>query len=654
MKTHHKFPLVLLNLFVLCSMIFPVLAGDDDWRPINPSDLSSKEPVVEKDADAEGIFGEVKIDDSTQNLIFKHYIRVKIFTERGRDKFSKVDIPYTKGLKIKEIAARVVKPDGTIVELKKEDVFEREIVKSDDVKVKAKSFAVPGLELGSILEYRYQEFISGGAANNMRLVFQKDIPVQNISYFLKPNSQVNVKYLTFNMQGNKFEKDKGGFYRMSMLNVPALKEEPRMPPEDEIRAWILMYYSTNSNFNEDKFWANIGGLLAYVYDIKDTLKPSGELKKAIPEIIGNAATDEEKLARIYNFCRTKIKNITYDTSLTDEEKDKIKPTKSTTDTYKKLQGKSVEINELFASLAVAAGFEARIAFTGDRSKIFFSPKYQHSSFVHPAGIAVKVSEGWRYFDPGSKFVEYGTLAWFEEDTPAFLLGSKDYYQTKTPLTGIDKTVAKRTGRFNLLEDGTLEGTVRVEYTGHSAFSRRLSSYEDSASKQEEDLKAEVKERISTAEISQVTIENMDNSDKPLIYSYKIKVPSYAQKTGKRLFLQPGFFEYNVKPQFPSATRINDVYFSYPWSENDDIEIKLPKNFSLDSPDAPSPLADTAKISSLDIKIFTDKEQTVLRYSRKFHFGNGALLFPAQVYPAIKKMFDAFNQADNHTLTLRQK
>ena len=76
---------------------------DKDWRPVSPEDLSSKTPVVEPDADAEAIFWEVRIDDSSESdLSQKHYVRVKIYTERGREKYSKFDIPFTRHMKIKE------------------------------------------------------------------------------------------------------------------------------------------------------------------------------------------------------------------------------------------------------------------------------------------------------------------------------------------------------------------------------------------------------------------------------------------------------------------------------------------------------------------------------------------------------------------------
>jgi hypothetical protein len=142
--------------------------------------------------------------------------------------------------------------------------------------------------------------------------------------------------------------------------------------------------------------------------------------------------------------------------------------------------------------------------------------------------------------------------------------------------------------------------------------------------------------------------------KPLVYQYKIRVPNYAQKTGKRLFLQPGFFEYGAAPMFSTATRKYDIYFHYPWSENDDIEIELPKDFELDNADAPGQVADPGNIGSLDVIMAIDKASNVLKYKRKFHFGKGGrTLFPVGSYEPLKNLFDQFHKTDSHTITLKQ-
>lgn len=627
--------------------------ADDDWKPVPPEELSIKTPKVEPNADAEAIFWEVRIDDATEDLILKHYVRVKIFTERGREKFAKVDIPFTKDMRIKNIAARIIKPDGSIVELKKDDVFEREIIKANDIKVKAKSFAIPNIEVGVIVEYRYNEIRSSAWANNMRFVFQRDIPIENSVYYFKPNSNYNSKYLAFNMKDQGFVKDKGGYYRAALTNVRSLKEEPQMPPEDEVRSWGLIIYSDDNSMDAMDYWSRAGGILAQIYDIQDAMKPGGDSKKLAPEIIAGASTPAEKLHKIFQYTRTKLKNLSYDTSLSDEQKDKIKPNKSPEDTLKKGQGFSSDINDVFATLAIAAGFEARIVFAGDRSELFFSRKYAHVSFIHRACVAVKVDDEWKYYDPADPFLPEGMIAWYEENQDAFLLSAKDYVTTRTPLTKIDKSVAKRTGKLKLSEDGTLEGNIRIEYSGHTAYHYRANGYEDSPTKREEDLKKEIKDRISTAEVSDISIENFADPEKPLVHSFNIKIPLYAQKTGKRLFLQPGFFEYGEKPLFTSETRNYDVYFHYPWAEKDSILIELPKGFEIDNADAPGRLTDPDRIGLLNIDIGISSDKSFMKYDRQFHFANGLMVFSKSVYPAIKTMFDKFHNADSHTITLKQ-
>ena len=201
-------------LFTLCITTFLpaiIVAQDKDWRPVAPIDLQATKPVVEPDADAEAIFWEVRVDDSSADeLAMRHYVRIKIFTDRGREDFARHDVAFTKGTKIKDFEARVTKPDGSVAYVNKDDVHERDIVKASGFKIRAKSIAFPGLEVGSIVEYKYREVIDDGAAN-MRLIFQREIPIREIAYYVKPFSGTNaMAYQPFNTGNIKFEKDKGG------------------------------------------------------------------------------------------------------------------------------------------------------------------------------------------------------------------------------------------------------------------------------------------------------------------------------------------------------------------------------------------------------------------------------------------------------------
>lgn len=659
-------------LLILCAFFLSVqiaVAQDKDWRPVTPQELAMKAPSVEPDADAEAIFWEVRLDDSSEDLKRINYVRVKIFNERGREKFSKVDIPFLKGLKVKDVAARVIKPDGTIVELKKDEIFEREILKGDGIKIKAKSFAVPGIEPGVIIEYRYREVFEDSSAKGMRLTFQRDIPIQTLSYYYKPYDKQEPDFQTFNMSKTKFVKDKDGFYLASQTNIPSFKEEPRMPPEDQVRPWMLLQgirfnvvnvsmlgnisFTIKDPGNPTQYWGAVSSERASL--IQYMTKSNKDIKKIAEEITASASTPEEKLKKLYEFCQTQIKNTGFDTTLTEEQKKEAANNKSIADILKRKMGGPKEITLLFGTMTSALGLDTRPAFLGDRSEMFFDPKMTNENFIHLDAVAVRVGEGWKFFNPGLAFMPYGSLHWSDEDVWALLIGEKNYFWEKTPMTDYSKSVAKRTGKFKLLEDGTLEGDVRLEYNGQLGVNYKMGNYDDSPNKREEDLKEEIKKRLSTAEVSNISIENVTDPEKPFTYAFKIRVPNYAQKTGKRLFLQPGFFEYGENPVFSSVNRKYDVYFQYPWSEQDRVEITLPTGYALDNADQPGGYSDPQKIASLEINIGVNKEETTLVYNRKFHFGGGNnTLFPVTAYQNLKNLFDAFQKADTHTITLKQK
>lgn len=643
MKT--KLSTFAFSLVLLFSVGVTVLAQDKDWRAISPDDLAAKTPIVEPDADAEAIFWETRIDDSGSfDLSIKHYVRVKIFTERGREKYSKFDIPFVKGEKIKDLAARVIKADGSIVDIKKEDIFEREIIRANGLKVKAKSFAIPNIEPGVIVEYRYKEQISDSSARGMRLDFQRDIPVRRLAYYYKPYQGEPV-FKTYNFKDVKFIKDKDGYYLASQNNVPSFKQEPYMPPDDMVRPWMRL----------GRGQISFTGILVKTELAKYLKKDSGDMKKAAAEIAAGATTDEEKIKKFYEYCQSQIANTTWDPTITDEMRSKLPENKGPKDVMKRRSGTSFDIDTLFGSLASASGMDARIAFIGDRSKMFTNARNIDQDFLRPAAIGVKIDGRWKFYNPGMKFLPFGKLVWYEEDSAAEVVSEKNLEWVQTPLSDHDFSVSKRTGKFKLLEDGSLEGDVTVELNGQQAINYRIDNFDETPAKLEEQLIDDIKRQMSTAEITSISIENLTDANKPLIQRYKVKVPNYAQKTGKRLFLQPNYFDYGSPAAFSSATRKYDVFFRYPWSENDSIEISWPAGFELDNADAPAPIADPSRIGSLDAKIRVDTIKRNMFYNRKFHFGgNGNILFGTNTYQPLKNLFDAFHKVDSHTITLRQK
>lgn len=644
--------LACLALLIIFSP-FRVIASEDPivWRAVTTAELQMTKPLVEADADAEAIFWEVRLDDKKYNkLTYEHYVRVKIFTERGRERFAKMDIPFMRGKKVENVAARVIRPDGSIVELKATDIFEREIAKAGKVRVLAKSFAVPGIEPGVIVEYQYTETIKGDSAGGERLIFQRDIPMQRVAYYVRPHASASLAFNSYNMQETQFTTDRNGFQYAVMTNVPAYKDEPYMPPEDEVRRWVYLSYRSLGSLLQ---WSFLGQ--SWGYASTKFAKSTKAVKAKTAELISGAASNDEKVRRIYDFVQKKMRNIAFDRNYSEEQIEKM-DVEDADDALKRGIGNSFHLDMLFASMTKAAGLQTRIVLAGDRSDNFFTPeRYPFAGFVQMSAVAVNLGGQWKYFDPCAPYMPYGMLPWNREAVKAMLIGEEDHIWQTVPSADESRSRSRRTGTFQLGADGTLQGEVKIEYDGHQGISRRRDQARDSIARREELITEEIKGKMSTAEITALSIEHFDDSAKPLTYSMKIRIPNYAQKAGKRLIIQPGFFESGSTPVFASATRTYSMYFPYPWSEEDSVEIKLPDGYELDGADAPTEVKDTGGIGKDTIDLSIDSSRNTLLYKRSFYFGRGGkIVFPVATYPTLKRLFDAFHKADTHAISLRQK
>jgi transglutaminase-like putative cysteine protease len=646
----------LLLTLVLLTCAPAAAAADKEkelWKPLAPSDLAPSKPVVETDADAEALFWEVVIDDSPMwEVSLSHYVRIKVFDERGRDAQSKVELPYYGDGKIKEIAARVNRPDGTVVELKKEDIFDRTVVKMSGLRVKVKSFALPGVEPGSVVEYRWRE-VRPGSADGLRLDFQRDIPVRSVTYHFKPD--FSTRYRAINMGDARFEKDPEmeGFWRLSQTNMPAFREEPRMPPEAAVRSWVFVYTSFNTKSDAGQYWQDAGR--GYYASFEPAFKLSDEVRAAAAAAVAGAKNDGEKLERLYDFCRLKIKNVNDDASgLTAGERAKLKENKTPADTLKRAQGTGGDINSLFVALARAAGFDARLAFSGNNADFFFDRSYMHWSFLHSALIAVRLGDGWQLLSPASAYTPYGMKPWPVEAQDVLVTDPKLPFWVRSVAAGPEKSLERRSGKFKLSEDGTLEGEVRIEYTGHLGADLKESNDDDSPAEREKAVVEAWKAQMG-AEVTGLRVENVSDPVKPFAYAFHVRVPGYAQRTGKRLFFQPAFFQKGLAPRFPQATRRHEVYFHHPWSEDDRVEVELPEGFALDNAESPAPLSADA-LSRYEPAAGVSKDGRTLVYTRRFYFGQGGdqmLRFPAGSYASLKGYFDEVSKHDAHTIALRQ-
>ena len=627
------------------------------WDQIDPELLSLAAPRLDPEADAEALLWEIWIEDRVGNnrleLVKRQFVRLKIFNQRGVEKYSTLDLVSGTDSRISDVKGRTIKPDGTIVELEKASVFERTVVKGGGVKVRAKSFSMPNVEPGDIIEYGWKEVEHDEVANYLRLYTQRSVPTWKVVYHVKPLRDVPDGYTMraygFNCNPPLFKRESDGFVMTTLEDVLAFKEEPRMPPADHIRGWILLHYANTPDNDIDAFWK---GYSASSYKLfKKDLKIDKPIKDAAARITDSAATEEEKVSRIRSYCLKEIQNGYHDRAgLSFEERAALPENKRPSQTLARRQGSGFDINMLFVALSRAAGLEASPVRLSGRDDRFFEPQLPTPYLLNRVRAGVKLGDGWQFHDLSAPYIPEGMLRWAEQDVPGLIPDPKDLRWIRTPTSAPERSLVRRSAEFVLSKAGSIAGTVRVELSGHPANARK--NWADSLADDElaKFLEEAVRDRLSAAMVSQVKYTGVTRRGDSLSYEYQVTVPDYAQVTGKRMFLQPNYFAMNADPEFQTSERDHDIYFRYPWSEEVRISYEIPEGFSfgdLDTPDNPD-LIETVEYEA-DLMSAEDKR---LDYRRKLTVGaNGKLVLPAKSYPAIKAAFDLVQQQDNHVVSL---
>src|SRR5208282_3677254 len=178
---------VSLLFVLLCSILFSASTrAGDEWQPIDPAELKMTSEPLAPGAPAIYLYRQVDRDDVRAEETV--YARIKILTEEGR-KYADVEIPFVKQQgNISGLRARSIRPDGTAVNFDGK-VYEKTVVKARGFSFLAKTFTIPDVQAGSIIEYRYTSTWSQEWVYDSRWVLSEELFTKHAKFSLKPSGQ---------------------------------------------------------------------------------------------------------------------------------------------------------------------------------------------------------------------------------------------------------------------------------------------------------------------------------------------------------------------------------------------------------------------------------------------------------------------------------
>jgi len=595
-------------------------------------------------------------DDRDVPQIEDNYFRIKILTEEGR-KYADVEIPMPfrntsdRSADVFGVKARTIRPDGSVINFDGK-VLEKTIVKAKGQKYLAKTFAIPGVEVGSIIEYAYtMKMLDRSYVHGSHWTISNDLFTKNARFSLKVYrgafSEGTLRWTWPGVQTPP-KLDLDDFVRLEVSDIPAFQTEDYMPPQEEMRARVDFFYTEDAPDKDvASFWKRVGKRLNSNVDM--FIGKPDAMRQAVSQIVSPKDSPEEKARKLYARVQ-QLRNTSYEVHKTEEEKkrDDEKDLSTAEGVWKHGYGNGVQLTWLYLALAKAAGLEAYGVEVADRSNYFLDPKVMNSSKLDANAVLLRLNGQDVYCDPGAAFTPFGLLPWNETGVMGLRLDKDGGSWISTTLP--ESTVSRIERKANLklsAETGALEGKLTITYTGLEALRLRMEERNEDEEARKKLLEDEVKATIPVAsEVELVTQPEWKSSTLPLVAGFKLKVPGWAIITGRRAMLTGGLFSGTEKHVFDHAERKHPIYYHYPSSKMDDITIELPDGWHATS--LPPETNRDQQSFAYSSKVVNEKGS--LHLTRKLSLD--ILLLETKYYPTLQNFYRMVRTSDEQQIVLQ--
>lgn len=547
---------------------------------------------------AAAVYLDVDENDELEQGFTTFHARIKVLTEKGKE-LATVEIPYLKGCEqIALLKGRTIHSDGTVVPLavKPEDLL---IVKTTDAQIERKVFSLPGVEVGSILEYHYDmQALPCGYYAPPSWDVQKPYFVHKAHYAYAPPDQQGLTAkphgLLLDENGNaassalswqilppgaNFRVNPAGHIVLDIADIPPIPDEEWMPPTESFTYQVRFFLKSADN--ADDFW--IREARRWSIALGDFTRPTSSLRAAVASIVGPGDSDAVKAKKLYDAVQV-LDNTDFSRkeSVSERRRLRLKDIERAQDVWEQKSGSGNEIALLYISMLRAAGLTADVMGVVDRDQGIFSPGYMDIDQLDSFLVILSVGGKEIFLDPGEKMCPFGMLNWNHAGAGGIRDSAEGPEMGITPSTAYTENSTLRVGDLTVNAQGAVSGNLRFVMTGQEALRWRqaaLQNDEAEVKKQfDSELEATVPEGIE-AHVGHFLA--MDNPDANLMAMINVN-GTLGAATAKRLVL-PGFFfsARGSEPFVQEAQRQTSVDMHYAGIVTDQVTYRLPAGFAVE-------------------------------------------------------------------------
>lgn len=652
------------SLFALSLLAVPALRAQSKWIQATPEELSMTSQPEVPGASAVYLNREETTDD--QLHFFSIYKRIKVLTEGGKE-LANVEIKYPAGMEgysVDNIEGRTIHADGAVIPFSGKP-YDKLIEKTQGMKYMAKVFSMPDVQIGSIIEYRYKLHLDDNRFLSPSWYIQSDLFTRKARYQWKPTGKTlvtnddrgqlssSIAWVPILPKGTELKQtrlpgtsmqDGQLVFDLDVSNIPPAPEEEYMPPIKSFTYRVLFYYSPYHDFaefwkSEAKYWSKRQNKF---------IGPGSAVTAGVKDLIVPGDTDDQKLHKIYDAVM-KLENTDYTRqhSSSEDKSQGLKDVHNTDDVWNRKRGSGDQLADLFVAMARAAGFKAYAMVVTNRERSIFLKEFPSTGQLDDNIAIVSVGGKETYFDPGTRYCEYGHLAWQHDMSGGIRQTEGGAELGGTPGEGYPFSHTSRVADLSMDEHGVVSGVVTMDYRGSPALRWRHRALTGDMTSLKRELHDNMEHMLPGGmDIKVDTIENVDDYSKSLKVSYTVKGP-IGSATGKRLLLPGDIFMANAKSVFPHEKRETAVYFDYASFTQDAMRIVFPSSLTLESMPSEEKIP-FQKMAFYQIKGQTTPTSVIVRRD----YAMGDIIVPVEQYKDLREFYGKFETRDQENVILK--
>jgi hypothetical protein len=595
----------ILNLLFLLAF-FPLLAAPALLRAQfqDPTPDELKMTADPKAPGAAAVYLNIE-EIASDTLHFESfYARIKVLQEKGKE-LATVEIPYQKGVSsIVAIKGRTIHPDGAIVPLtvKPEDLMNFKTVDAygDRYQVNRTVFTLPSVEVGSILEYRYELHYGDERVSSPSWEIQRPYFVHKAHYSFmpfkafRPGSENSTSTYVVDENGDAAEtliwykalpkgvdlkSEPNGQFTLDMSDIPPSPEEEWMPPIETLLYKVRFYYKSASTPVE--FWSKAAKRWSKQAD--HFADQSSPIHQAVSGLIAPGDTDLLKAQKLYQAVQA-LDNTDFSRKKSNAELKELglHEAKRAEDTWSQKSGSGEDIALLYLAMLRAAGLTAYAAEVADREHGVFDPSYMYTGQLSDTVVILNIGGKEVYLDPGEKMCPFQVVSWRHSGASGLRQSSDGRNIVTLPEEPYTVNNLLRAGDVTIDEHGGVTGDFRFVMKGQQALYWRQQALRIDP----EEVKKSFDE--SLREIApdgvEAHVDHFLGLDDPNINLMAIVnvTGTLGAATSRRLLL-PGFFfaTRGGHPFVNQEKRLEAVDMHYGDMVTDQVVYNLPPGFSIE-------------------------------------------------------------------------